>query len=81
MFFAGLWQRPSPLYCRPRYKPRLRIEWEEDTAAWEEDTAAWEEYAPAWEDAPAWEVLQEAGLITAWEVSAEADLITVWRVP
>ena len=37
MFFAGLWQRPSPLYCRPRYKPRLLIVWE---AAWE-DTAAW----------------------------------------
>jgi putative peptidoglycan binding protein len=33
MFFAGLWQRPSPLYCRPRYKPRLLIVWE-DAAAW-----------------------------------------------
>src|SRR6266436_4338138 len=47
MFFAGLWERQSPLYCRPRYNPRMLIIWEEDTAAWEEgaatgeDTAAW----------------------------------------
>src|SRR5260370_18007349 len=37
MFFGGLWQRPSLLYCRPRSRPRVRIVWEE---AWEEDTAA-----------------------------------------
>jgi hypothetical protein len=51
MFFAGLWERQSPLYCRPRYNPRLLTIWEE---AWEADTAAWEEGAATGEDTAAW---------------------------
>lgn len=38
MFFAGLCQRLSLLYCRPRSRPRLLTVWEEE--GWEEDTAA-----------------------------------------
>src|SRR5260221_915980 len=68
MSFAGLWHRPSPLFCRPRYHPRPLIiwgevweediwgaVWEEVTAVWEEVTAAWEEVTAPWEDTVSWD--------------------------
>jgi hypothetical protein len=39
MFFVGLWERPSPLYCRPPYNLRPLIIWEADMAPWEEGAA------------------------------------------
>src|SRR5258708_30369841 len=75
MSFAGLWQRPSPLYCRPRYNPRPLIIWEEDI--WGE---AWEERAATGEDTAAWAwhriFLAVADLATHLDIST---IVTILR--
>src|ERR1700756_5238458 len=79
MSFAGLWQRPSPLYCRPRYTPRPLITWGE---VWEEDIwgEAWEEGAPTGEDTAAWGwhriFLADGGWVTDLDVST---IVTISR--